>query len=140
MKSEIPGSSAFERLAYCLRHPPHNAWLDARAIAADEASREILVRLSAREEFSNSGDRLVFHGGVIASLIDVTGHAAVAVWHGSATPTVSLHIEYLAPAAARELTARGIARRIGRSLARADIEVWAGDTLVALGRGTFSTR
>jgi hypothetical protein len=37
------------------------------------------------------------------------------------------------------LCARGILRRMGRSVARVDVEISAAATLVALGRASYST-
>jgi acyl-coenzyme A thioesterase PaaI-like protein len=71
--------------------------------------------------------------------VDIAGYATVAIWHEAPTPTTALHVEYLRPAVGNELLARGILRRMGRTIARADIEVSAADTLVALGRATYST-
>lgn len=124
-----------------LRHPPHNLWMGAKAISADRATQTIVTELRFRPEMSGQDGEPLFHGGIIASLIDMTGHAAVAVWYGGGTtPTIGLQIEYLAPALGESLTARGMLRKAGRSIACADVEVMAGPRLVALGRGRFSTR
>jgi acyl-coenzyme A thioesterase PaaI-like protein len=77
---------------------------------------------------------------MVASVIDIVAHAAVAVWHGGPAPTVTLQIDYLAPAIGPELHARGILRRMGRTVSRADAEISAGGKLVSIGRGTFSTK
>jgi acyl-coenzyme A thioesterase PaaI-like protein len=50
-----------------------------------------------------------------------------------------LHVEYLRPALGDELRARGILRRMGRAVARVDVEVSAAGSLVALGRASYST-
>ena len=137
-----PGLSADDALLLLkreLERPPFNAWMAPVALAADPVAREVLIALPYRSEFSHDPDHAVYHGGVLATLVDVAGHAAVAVWHGSPTPTISLQIEYLAPALGGELRARGILRKLGRSISRADVEVSAGGKLVALGRGVFST-
>lgn len=124
-----------------LRHPRHNLWMGATALSADRATQTIEIELRFRQEMSGQDDEMLFHGGILASLIDMTGHAAVAVWHGGGTtPTIGLQIEYLAPAIGERLTARGMLRRAGRSIACADVEVRAGERLVALGRGRFSTK
>jgi uncharacterized protein (TIGR00369 family) len=125
------------RLNIELERPPFNAWLGVRAVKADAQTQEIQIVLPFRPEFSHHPTTHVFHGGIVSALIDIAGHAAVAVWHGAPAPTVSLHIEYLAPAQGPELSARGILRRLGRSLAFSDVEVTASDKKVALGRGIF---
>lgn len=137
--ASIDPLSPIDRLRRELLRPPFNLWLAPVAIRADEPSREIAVSLPFRPEFSYDPARPIFHGGVIAALADLTGYAAVAVWHGGVTPTIALNVDYLAPAIGQELVARGMLRKLGRSVARADIEVSADGKLVALGRGTFAT-
>jgi uncharacterized protein (TIGR00369 family) len=129
-----------ELLAEQLLVPAHNRWLGARAISADSDRKTIEVALAFRPEFGIHLRDNLFHGGIIASLIDVTGHASVAVWlGGGVNPTISLQIDYLTPAPGPELRATGILRRSGRTIACSDIEVHAAGRLVALGRGRFST-
>lgn len=140
MSGGINPTTPLERLRRELERPPFNRWMGLVPLEADENRREILVSLPYRPEFSLHAVQPIVHGGVLASLIDIAGHAAVAVWHGSVTPTISLQVEYLAPAVGDPIQARGILRRLGRSIARADIEVTASGRLVALGRGSFSTR
>jgi uncharacterized protein (TIGR00369 family) len=132
--------SPMDRLCHELERPPFNAWLAPRAVAIDEAARQISVSLSWRPEFSSDPDKSTYHGGVVATLIDITGYAAVAVWHGASTPTIHLQVSYLAPALGQELAARGVLRRLGRSISHVDVEVTGGGKLVALGRGIFSTQ
>jgi uncharacterized protein (TIGR00369 family) len=130
-----------KRLNIELERPPFNVWIGARAIKADPQAQEIQIVLPFRQEFSHHPTIPLFHGGIVSALIDIAGHAAVAVWHRAPTPTISLHIEFLSPAQAPELHARGFLRRLGRSLAFSDIEVTdAAARKVALGRGVFKIR
>ena len=140
MSDPSPSRAPLELLRDQLQTPAHNRWMGATAVAADSDRKTIEVALAFRPEFGIHPDDKLFHGGIIASLIDITGHASVAVWlGGGVTPTISLQIDYLAPAPAPELRATGILRKSGRMIACADIELRAGDKLVALGRGRFST-
>jgi len=136
---EITRQAALERLGEELRRPPFNRWVQARPVEVDTAKREITIAVPYRPELSYDPGRPIFHGGVIATVADIAGYAVVAVWHGGSTPTISLQIDYLAPAEGAELQARAILRKLGRSVSRADIEVMTGNRLVALGRGMFST-
>src|SRR5262245_14843152 len=110
--SDMP--TPLERLQKEMDRPPFNNWLAPLALVADEAAREVIVSLRYRPEFSYHPTEAIFHGGVLAALIDIAGYAAVAVWHGRPTPTVNLQIEYLAPAKGDVIEARGILRRLGR--------------------------
>ncbi|MGW0761494.1 PaaI family thioesterase [Streptomyces sp. NPDC002814] len=69
----------------------------------------------------------VFHGGVISALIDTAGAGAVIAGHdfdkGSLLSTVSMSVQYLAPARGREAVAHARCVRRGRCLHFADVEV-----------------
>jgi uncharacterized protein (TIGR00369 family) len=134
---QATGQTMLNRLSSELQRPPFNRWLGVRAIGVDEGRREAVVALPFRPEFSYDATRAVFHGGVVASLIDLTGYASAAIWSVGPTPTLSLQIDFLAPATGDELIARGIVRRSGRTVSRVDVEVTVAGELVALGRGAF---
>ncbi|MEU0641490.1 MULTISPECIES: PaaI family thioesterase [Streptomyces phaeochromogenes group] len=69
----------------------------------------------------------VFHGGVISALIDTAGAGAVIAGHdfqkGSRLSTVSMSVQYLAPARGREAVAFARCIRRGRRLHFADVDV-----------------
>lgn len=130
---------ALGRLHAAMRRPAFNAWLGVQAVAADPVRRTVIVTMPLRPEMCHDPDQRLAHGGVVAALIDVAGYAAVSVWQDGATPTITLQVEYLAPATGPVLRAEGRLRKLGRSIGRADVEVFSGDRLVALGRGSFST-
>jgi uncharacterized protein (TIGR00369 family) len=82
-----------------------------------------------------------FHGGVIASLIDIAGDFALIAVLGYGVPTINLRIDYLRPALGHDLLAPARVRRAGRSIGVVDIEVKdASDRLIALGRGCYGTQ
>jgi len=132
----IPDAERMARLTDEMTRPPLHHWLAPEAVTASEGRVEI--RLPVRPEFCHSADRRFVHGGIVATLIDIAGHAVVAVEQGCQAPSVTLGIEFIRPAPATELQAVAMLRRLGRSLSRADIEIHAEGRLVALGRGTFA--
>ncbi len=131
--------AAFDRLVAELKRPPFHSWLRPNAKSVDEERKEVEVTVAYRPELSHDAARRVFHGGIVATLVDIAGYAAVAIWQEAPTPTMALHVEFLRPAVGDELLARGILRRMGRSIARVDVEVSTAGALVALGRATYST-
>jgi uncharacterized protein (TIGR00369 family) len=133
-------SDLLARLHEEMLRPPFNRWLAPEVLSVDEANQVVDLSLPFRPELGHHPLQPFFHGGVIAALADAAGHAAVAVFHGRPTPTVTLSIDYLAPATGSTLTARGILRRLGRTLSRADVELHCESKLVALARGTFSSK
>lgn len=131
--------SSLERLNFELNYPPYHAFLRPEAMSADSTEGCVEIRLPFRANFQRVPDSPEYHGGVIAGLIDLTAHAAVAVKIGRMAPTVDLRIDYMRPATG-DLLARGVVRRAGRTLAVSDVEVSdANGKIIALGRGTFST-
>lgn len=128
------------RLRHELTHPPFHAFLAPQAVSADALTQSIVIRLPFHEQLGRSAMTKYFHGGVIAALIDIAAHAAIAVQIGRIAPTIDLRIDYLLPAPGIDLYATARAIRVGRSIARADVDVCGeGTPLLAVGRGTFST-
>ncbi len=131
---------AMARLRAEMERPPYHAVLRPQPVSVDAQAGTVVIRLPYREEFRRAPDEPGYHGGVIAALIDLAGHAAVAVTVGRMVPTIDLRIDFLRAPAGGDLTARGKLLRAGRSIARADVEI-LDETLnvVAVGRGTYST-
>jgi len=102
-----------------------------------------LVR--ARVPFADrlSAHNGIFHGGVVATLIDTTGTGAVISGHdfnrGSRLTTVSMNVQYMSVAPGEDLIAEGICTRRGRALSFARVSVTsAGGKLLAEGMLTVS--
>jgi uncharacterized protein (TIGR00369 family) len=129
-----------QRLRHELRHPPFHGFLKPEAVSVDAEAGVVVVRLPFRPEFRRAEDGLEYHGGVIAALIDLAAHAAIAVQIGRMVPTIDLRIDYLRAAPGVDLFATGRVLRLGKSIGRADVDISAeGTPLLAVGRGTFST-
>jgi uncharacterized protein (TIGR00369 family) len=134
-----PVGEAFARLEEEMRRPPFHAVLGPQAQEIDPETGEVVIRVPYRPEFGRDPVAGGYHGGVIATLIDLAGHAAVATLIGRPAPTIDLRIDYLRSAPSVTLLARARVLRAGRTVARADVEVTADGVVVAVGRGTFST-
>ena len=118
---------------------PYHDFLRLEAVSAH--ADMVVLRLPNRPDFRLAPDSDAIHGGVLAALVDVTGHAAVACTTGRVSPTIDLRTDFLAQARGEALVATGRLLKAGRSIARADVEVRDGSgVLVVAGRGTFSTR
>ncbi len=128
---------AVDALAEQFRRSPavHHLGLEAVELLPDGAVR---ARMPMRPEHERHVGTGQFHGGPIAAFIDTVGDMAVAVSVGGAVPTMNLRIDYLKPATAPYLVATARVRRLGRSVAVADIDVEdAKGALVAIGRGSY---
>jgi uncharacterized protein (TIGR00369 family) len=137
-----PPADPFERLKHEMERPPyHNQFLRPQPVSADAATGTIVIALPYRLEFRHAPDADGYHGGVLAALVDIAAHAAIAVQIGRPAPTIDLRIDYLRPAPGVDLTATAKILRLGGSIARADVEITGGDSVpLVVGRGTFSTR
>jgi uncharacterized protein (TIGR00369 family) len=111
--------------------------LDARSLDYDTSTLTVRMPLAPKLE-RRPGNRQ-FHGGPIASLIDVVGDFAIGMMVGGGVPTMNLRIDYLRPAVGDHLDATATVRRAGRTTAVIDIDVVdPSGKLVAIGRGTYS--
>jgi uncharacterized protein (TIGR00369 family) len=82
-----------------------------------------------------------YHGGVIASLIDIAGDFALIAVLGYGVPTINFRVDYLRPAMHSDLLAVARVRRAGRTVGVVDIDVAdSSGRLIALGRGCYGTQ
>ena len=132
--------AALQSLREEMERPPFHRVLRPQAVDADPETGTVTIALAYRDELARAPGEKSFHGGVIATLIDLAGHAAVAVKIGRMAPTIDLRIDYLRPSSGEDLVARARLIKAGRTVGRVDVEI--NDTqgrLIALGRGSFST-
>jgi uncharacterized protein (TIGR00369 family) len=134
-------TAALARLRQELEVPPFHRVLRPRAVDADPDKGIVIVGIDFRDELRRLPNDHAYHGGVIATLIDLTGHAAVAVKIGQMAPTIDLRIDYLRPADNSSLIATAKLISAGKSVARVDVEIVDDrGRSIAIGRGTYSTR
>lgn len=125
------------------KHTPFEqiVWMELEA--HDKEAGTATIRLPYKPEYRRS-DRppTGYHGGVIATLIDVAGDFVTAIKNNSGgVPTINLAIDYLRSTDETDLIAHARVRRAGRTIAVVDIDVEEqGGKLIAVGRGTYSTK
>jgi uncharacterized protein (TIGR00369 family) len=120
---------------------PFIAWLGLKVLAVDHARSEIQVRMPLKAELERRPGTRQFHGGPLASFIDVVGDFAIGMLVGGGVPTMNLRIDYLRPAICEHVTATGRVRRAGKTAAVIDVDVTDDQgRLVAVGRGTYSSQ
>ncbi len=128
-----------ERLQRYLDNSPFIAFMRMRAKAVEPEQDTVVLELPMRPEFERGKNTGQYHGGVIATFIDVAGDFAVALVVGGPVPTINLRVDYLRPATQTSLTATARVRRAGRTVGVVDIDVHDDNgKLVAVGRGTYS--
>ena len=124
---------------YLIQSPLHQ-WLGCEITCFRAERGEVTVHLPFRREFLSDQDAEAAHGGIVATLIDLTAHAAVHAAIGVGVPTVDLKVDFLRPALL-PLEAKGLPRRVGRTISVVDVDVFsrAGE-LAAVGRAIFALR
>jgi uncharacterized protein (TIGR00369 family) len=129
-----------ERLQRYLDNSPFIAFMRMRAKAVEPEKETVVLELPMRPEFERGKGTSQYHGGVIATFIDVAGDFAIALVVGGPVPTINLRVDYLRPASNTSLTATARVRRAGRTVGVVDIDVHDDNgKLVAIGRGTYSS-
>ncbi|WP_423929777.1 PaaI family thioesterase [Candidatus Palauibacter sp.] len=111
----------------------------ALGITLEELGEDTMVlRMTMRPDLTRDGT--IYHGGPVASLIDIAGDMAVAVRAGGGVPTISLRVDYLRPCTGPRLLATARLRRYGRTISVSDVDVRDDQgRLCAVGRGTYSS-
>ncbi len=127
-----------ETLDARIRRAPYHQWLGLSIVEAGDG--EIVIELPWRDEFVVNPEGGYAHGGVLATLVDLTADWAIATRLGRPFPTIDLRVDYHRAATKGLLRARGRIIKLGSSFstAEASVEDEAG-RLLASGRGTYAT-
>lgn len=130
-----------ETLEAMLTDSPFQQLLGLRLDAFDPAAQSITIRSVYGPNVERSAGTGQYHGGVIASLIDIAGDFALIAVLGYGVPTINFRVDYLRPATNTDLTALARVRRAGRTIGVVDIDVTdSSGRLIALGRGCYGTQ
>jgi uncharacterized protein (TIGR00369 family) len=137
--SKLAAALTLDDIQAMLDGSPFIRLLKMRVMSLDREQQRVAVQMPLAPEFERHPGTGQFHGGVIASLIDVAGDFALVILVGGGVPTINLRVDYLRPASGDRLNAIASVRRAGRTIGVVDIDVVDGsDRLVAIGRGCYS--
>jgi len=126
-----------EELNRALLVAPFHRWLNLRMIEAD--AEHILIEMPWRDEMISNPALPSMHGGILASLIDLTGFYAVLASGNMCKSTADLRVDYHRAASRQTLHAEGCLIKAGKSLSVADVRIHdEAGTLVASGRGAYN--
>jgi len=107
----------------------------------ERTAGEVEIAMGYTASVERSPGTRQYHGGAIASLIDIAGDYALWAVLGYGVPTMNIRIDYLRPASDTNLRAQARVRRAGRTVGVVDIDVLDDEgRLVAIGRGTYGTK
>jgi uncharacterized protein (TIGR00369 family) len=130
-----------EQVSAILAESPFHRILGLRLESIDPSSRSVAIRCAFDPAVARAAGTNQYHGGVIASLIDIAGDFALIVALGHGVPTINLRVDYLRPAFGSDLIARAVVRKSGRTVGVVDIDVEDGEgRLIAVGRGCYGTQ
>ncbi|MEM7696343.1 MAG: PaaI family thioesterase [Pseudomonadota bacterium] len=136
-----PAPLTIEAINEMFAASPFIAALSMEVTALDAEAGTVTVRMPMGAIAERGVGTNQFHGGALASLVDVAGDFAVALAVGGAVPTIDLRVDYLRPAFGPHVEARARARRVGRTVGIADVDVMGADgKLVTIGRGCYSAK
>jgi len=124
-----------------LRSSPFQQLFDLSCTRIDKEAGEVEILMRYTPSVERSSGSRQYHGGAIASLIDIAGDYALWAVLGHGVPTINFRTDYLRPAADSDLRALARIRRAGKTVAVVDIDILDDQgRLVAIGRGTYSTK
>ena len=125
-----------ENLADVMQIAPFHRWLGLKIVQQNNDHLEL--EMPWREELVSNPVIGAVHGGILASLIDLTGLYAIIAAGGIARATVDLRVDYHRAATNGPLRAIGQVVKLGKTISTADTRIIDDDErLVASGRGTY---
>lgn len=137
MTEEI-AQNTFEFVRDNIAQTPFHQWLKPNLVAVDENISSVTIHLPLRPEFWRLPDRPEVHGGILAAMIDITGHAAIAAKLRHSVATIDLRVDYLRLATGAELRAVGTVVKAGRTIGIADVRINDDqERTVAIGRAAY---
>jgi len=139
--SETPATITLSELQVHRRSPPFHQLFDLSCVRFDRDAGELEILMRYTPSVERSAGTRQYHGGPIASLIDIAGDYALWAVLGFGVPTINLRIDYLRPASATDLRAVARIRRAGRTVGVVDVDVIDDQKrLIAIGRGCYGTK
>lgn len=132
---------ALEQLHALLQSSPFHQLFDLSCVRLDREAGELEILMRYTPAVERAAGTRQYHGGAIASLIDIAGDYALWAVLGHGVPTINVRIDFLRPASATDLRAVTRVRRAGRTVGVVDIDVLDDQSrLIAIGRGTYGTK
>jgi uncharacterized protein (TIGR00369 family) len=136
--SEITAPLTKEDVEARLLRGPFHQWLGLKVVSLGDG--EIEIKATWRPEWVVNAERGYVHGGILATLVDLTADWALVSKTGRGVPTVDLRVDYHRAAMQGDLVCRGKVVKFGGQLSVAEAQIL--DTegrLLASGRGVYMT-
>jgi uncharacterized protein (TIGR00369 family) len=132
--------STFEFVRDNIAQTPFHQWLLPELLEVDEQVGSVRLRLQVRREFCRLPGRPELHGAIVAAMVDISGHAAIAAKVHHSVATIDMRVDYLRLASGTELVAVATVVKVGRTIGVVDVRISDDqERLVAIGRAAFVT-
>ena len=132
--------STFEFVRDNIAQTPFHQWLLPELLEVDEQVGRVSLRLQVRPEFCRLPGRPELHGAIVAAMVDISGHAAIAAKVHHSVATIDMRVDYLRLASGTELVAVATPVKVGRTIGVVDVRISDDqERLVAIGRAAFVT-
>lgn len=129
------------KLQALLDSSPLHRLFELKIMEGSREAQRVTVRMPFTPAAARDDANQQYHGGAIASLIDIAGDFALIAVLGYGVPTINFRVDYLRVAKPPHLNAIAQVQRAGKSIGVVDISVEdAEGNMVAIGRGCYSTR
>jgi uncharacterized protein (TIGR00369 family) len=127
--------STFEFVRDNIAATPFHQWLLPELMEVNEEEESVTIRLPIRLP-----GRPELHGAIVAAMVDITGHAAIAAKVLHTVATVDMRVDYLRLAGGTELLAVATVIKLGRTIGVVDVRISDDQKrLVAIGRAAYVT-
>lgn len=129
-----------ERLWRGWQRGPFHDFLEMELVSWDKTEGVVSFRVPFKTSYKRTANAEGYHGGVLASVIDIAADFALAIkTDKTGFPTIDLRVDYLRMAGDGDLKVVARTVKAGRTIGVADVEVIdARDRLCAVGRGTYA--
>ena len=124
-----------------LRGSPFQQSLGLSLEQFDAAAQTLSLRAAYGPQVERAVGTGQYHGGVIASLIDIAGDFALIAVLGYAVPTINFRVDYLRPARLETLDARAHVVRQGNRVGVVDVVIFHPSTAtetIATGKAVYN--
>jgi uncharacterized protein (TIGR00369 family) len=135
--TEYPIAIERGKLEEMLRMAPFHQWLglEIQSCSADQ----LQLLMPWRNEIVSNPMLGAAHGGVLATLIDLTGLYTLLAMGAKVKATADLRVDYHRPATSGPLTATGHIVKMGRQISVAETHITGPEgKLLASGRGAYT--
>lgn len=136
--TQMPAPLSREDVEALLLRGPFHQWLGLSVVSVGAGTIEL--KATWRPEWVVNAERGYVHGGILATLVDLTADWALVSKTGRGVPTVDLRVDYHRPAMQGDLTCRGNVVKFGGQLSVAEAQILDSEgRLLASGRGVYMT-